>query len=208
MLTSVFAFTHYIQASEGADGSTAVGDGPGVLGFAMHSNGADQHKLCLPYGGKAQKIGGPESGQEASSGSYDVITMEGSEVRRRDDEITRTNFPFETFLLKACVQLRVVEKLSVCNDIVSLFPFLALSNVILPVITLLTLGLQIRDPPRARSALRSLRQRGDGREPGRLAAAAPGQHSHHGNGGQAPRHSHGKGILDRVKRRNFEVGGG
>lgn len=61
------------ESEEAAEG----GSGPGILGFAMHSDGADQPKLCLPYSGKSVAIG---RSQEATSGSYDVISMNGRAV--------------------------------------------------------------------------------------------------------------------------------
>jgi 3-oxoacyl-[acyl-carrier-protein] synthase-3 len=50
---------------------------PGLLGFAIHSNGADQHQLCLPYKGAARAIG---NGQETTTGAYAPMTMNGREV--------------------------------------------------------------------------------------------------------------------------------
>ena len=66
-------------------GGGSAGVGPGLLGFAMHSNGADQPQLCLPYQGSKRAIGrgsleGAPDAQEASAGSYGAITMNGKAV--------------------------------------------------------------------------------------------------------------------------------
>jgi len=60
--------------SEGVDTK-----GPGILGFAMHSNGEDQPKLCLPYSGSVRPLASGR-GQETTTGDYDVITMDGRAV--------------------------------------------------------------------------------------------------------------------------------
>jgi 3-oxoacyl-[acyl-carrier-protein] synthase-3 len=36
--------------------SAAASSGPGILGFAMHSDGSDQGKLCLPYSGAKKAL--------------------------------------------------------------------------------------------------------------------------------------------------------
>jgi 3-oxoacyl-[acyl-carrier-protein] synthase-3 len=55
----------------------APGDAPSLLGFAMHSNGADQPQLCLPYSGEPKAIG---RDQEGTVGAYGDITMNGKEA--------------------------------------------------------------------------------------------------------------------------------
>lgn len=51
----------------------------GILGFELHSDGAGQSKLCLPYSGQLRSIG-RNGNQEITSGAYAPITMEGKEV--------------------------------------------------------------------------------------------------------------------------------
>ena len=52
----------------------------GILGFELHSDGAGQSKLCLPYSGPPRSIG-RNGNQEITSGAYAPITMEGKEAR-------------------------------------------------------------------------------------------------------------------------------
>eukprot|EP00746_Dinoflagellata_sp_MGD_P122095 gnl/MRDRNA2_/MRDRNA2_57074_c0_seq1.p1 gnl/MRDRNA2_/MRDRNA2_57074_c0~~gnl/MRDRNA2_/MRDRNA2_57074_c0_seq1.p1 ORF type:complete len:504 (+),score=74.70 gnl/MRDRNA2_/MRDRNA2_57074_c0_seq1:85-1596(+) len=53
--------------------------GPGILGFAMHSDGSDQGKLCLPYSG-AKKDLKTQGNHEVTTGSYSTVTMDGKSV--------------------------------------------------------------------------------------------------------------------------------
>mmetsp|Transcript_4567 Transcript_4567/g.8328 ORF Transcript_4567/g.8328 Transcript_4567/m.8328 type:complete len:458 (-) Transcript_4567:704-2077(-) len=49
----------------------------GILGFAMHSDGAKQENLVLPYEGIEQSL---HSGHNPTKGGYSPITMNGKEV--------------------------------------------------------------------------------------------------------------------------------
>ncbi|GAB5371235.1 hypothetical protein AAMO2058_001562000 [Amorphochlora amoebiformis] len=57
--------------------SVSEGGSAGVLGFAMHSDGAKQEHLTLPYNGEEQVLA---SGHQPTKGAYSPITMNGKEV--------------------------------------------------------------------------------------------------------------------------------
>ena len=66
------------------DAKPGEADGPGILGFELHSDGGGQSKLCLPYAGVSRPIGDGGK-QETTTGAYAPITMEGKDVSRRTD---------------------------------------------------------------------------------------------------------------------------
>jgi 3-oxoacyl-[acyl-carrier-protein] synthase-3 len=55
-------------------------DGIGVLGYAMHSNGAGHKELKCLYRGEPKKISTPGEGTMVHDGSYDLMTMNGRRV--------------------------------------------------------------------------------------------------------------------------------
>jgi len=66
------------------DGAGAVvlkkdGAKPGILGFAMNSDGKEQHKLTLGYAGAAQSLE-TEAKATVSNGAYGPIAMSGKDV--------------------------------------------------------------------------------------------------------------------------------
>jgi 3-oxoacyl-[acyl-carrier-protein] synthase-3 len=61
------------------DAKPGEADGPGILGFELHSDGGGQSKLCLPYAGVSRPIGDGGK-QETTTGAYAPITMEGKDV--------------------------------------------------------------------------------------------------------------------------------
>jgi 3-oxoacyl-[acyl-carrier-protein] synthase-3 len=63
------------------DAEVGAADGPGILGFELHSDGGGQSKLCLPYAGLTRPIGDGGK-QEVTTGAYAPITMEGKDVSR------------------------------------------------------------------------------------------------------------------------------
>lgn len=52
--------------------------GPGLLGFAMHSDGRSHDKLTLPYAGTPRLLG--QTGKDVSDGAYGKMTMAGKSV--------------------------------------------------------------------------------------------------------------------------------
>lgn len=52
--------------------------GPGLLGFSMHSDGKGQEDLCLPYNGNTVALG--DGSHQVTKGSYSPIAMNGREV--------------------------------------------------------------------------------------------------------------------------------
>jgi len=56
------------------------GDGFGVLGYAMHSNGAGHKDLKCIYRGEPKTISTPGDGTIVHDGSYDLMTMNGRKV--------------------------------------------------------------------------------------------------------------------------------
>ena len=52
--------------------------GPGILGFAMRSDGAGRSKLACNYNGKAKRLG--DTDVSVTDGAYDTMTMQGKAV--------------------------------------------------------------------------------------------------------------------------------
>ncbi|KAL9179099.1 hypothetical protein ACHAXT_000141 [Thalassiosira profunda] len=63
----------------GGDGTEGE-DGFGVMGYAMHSNGAGHKDLKCIYRGEPVKITTPGDGTVVHDGSYDMMTMNGRKV--------------------------------------------------------------------------------------------------------------------------------
>lgn len=62
------------------EGESDGEDGIGVLGYAMHSNGAGHKELKCLYRGEPKKISTPGEGTMVHDGSYDLMTMNGRRV--------------------------------------------------------------------------------------------------------------------------------
>ncbi|EED87386.1 3-oxoacyl-synthase [Thalassiosira pseudonana CCMP1335] len=63
-----------------ANGNSDSEVGPGILGYAMHSNGKGYDDLKCIYRGEPKKITTPGEGTVVHDGSYDLMTMNGRKV--------------------------------------------------------------------------------------------------------------------------------
>ncbi|KAL7531430.1 hypothetical protein ACHAWF_008930 [Thalassiosira exigua] len=68
-----------VLTSDGGGGEDE-GDGCGILGYAMHSNGGGYNDLKCIYRGEPKKISTPGEGTVVHDGSYDLMTMNGRKV--------------------------------------------------------------------------------------------------------------------------------
>jgi len=69
-----------LTRSDENEGLTGSEDGFGILGYAMHSNGAGYKDLNCIYKGEPKKISTPGEGTVVEDGSYDSMGMNGRKV--------------------------------------------------------------------------------------------------------------------------------